>query len=225
MTLSFYLIQTHQQGRDNRDKTIDDLKGHLKDSFIKNDRKWMVLFPEGGFLHKRRAVSQRYIEKMNLPPLEYVTLPRVGALQAIFEVMVAPNRPSSEERRVSFDKMENGDLPPNTSILLSNNFSSAKFHQAADLQEENPLLSNNDVVVTTKSNHEIDNSNSTSPNMKMSEVVQNDLLEYILDITIAYPDRKPVDLPNIVHGWRDPCKIHMLYRLYKVSEVCIFYLL
>lgn len=185
----------------------------------------MVLFPEGGFLHKRRSVSQRYIEKMNMPPLEYVTLPRIGALRAIFDVMVSPNSPTNEDRRVSCDKMENGDLPPNTSILLSNNFSSTNFHQATRLQEENPLLSSNEVVVTTNSNHEIDNSNSTSPSMMRSEVVPNNLLEYILDITIAYPDRKPVDLPNIVHGWRDPCKTHMLYRLYKVSEVCTFFLL
>lgn len=197
------------------------MRQHLIDSFIKNDRKWMVLFPEGGFLHKRRSVSQRYIEKMNMPPLEYVTLPRIGAFRAIFDVMVAPSSPTNEERRVSCDKMENGDLPPNTSILLSNNFSSTNFHQATSVQEENPLLSSN-VVVTTNSNHEIDNSNSTSPSVKRGEVVNSNLLEYILDITIAYPDRKPVDLPNIVHGWRDPCKTHMLYRLYKVSEVCIF---
>lgn len=167
-------------------------------------------------------MSQRYIEKMNLPPLEYVTLPRIGALRAIFDVMVSPSSPTNEDRRVSCDKMENGDLPPNTSILLSNNFSSTNFHQATRLQEENPLLPSNEVVVTTNSNHEIDNSNSTSPSMMRGEVVHNNLLEYILDITIAYPDRKPVDLPNIVHGWRDPCKTHMLYRLYKVSEVCFF---
>lgn len=167
---------------------------------------------------------------MNLPPLEYVTLPRVGALKAIFDVMVSQNSPSNEERLVSCDKMENGDLPPVTSVtLLTNNFSPTNFHQggSAGTNDQNPLLSpssnNSDLLVTTtNSNHQIDsnlNSNSTSPtNLRTS-----DLLEYILDITIAYPDRKPVDLPNIVHGWREPCKTHMLYRLYKVSEVCILY--
>lgn len=43
----------------------------------------MVLFPEGGFLRKRRAVSQRYAEKNNLPILNNVSLPRVGALKTI----------------------------------------------------------------------------------------------------------------------------------------------
>uniref|UniRef100_T1GJG4 Phospholipid/glycerol acyltransferase domain-containing protein n=1 Tax=Megaselia scalaris TaxID=36166 RepID=T1GJG4_MEGSC len=133
----------------------------------------MVLFPEGGFLHKRRSVSQRYIEKMNLPPLEYVTLPRVGALKAIFDVMVSQNSPSNEER----------------------------LGGSAGTNDQNPLLSpssnNSDLLVTTtNSNHQIDsnlNSNSTSPTNSRT----SDLLEYILDITIAYPDRKPVDLPNI----------------------------
>lgn len=47
----------------------------------------MVLFPEGGFLRKRLEVSQRYATKNNLPILENVTLPRIGALKAIMEVL------------------------------------------------------------------------------------------------------------------------------------------
>lgn len=45
----------------------------------------MVLFPEGGFLCKRRETSQKYAKKNNLPILENVTLPRVGAMRTIFE--------------------------------------------------------------------------------------------------------------------------------------------
>lgn len=51
----------------------------------------MVLFPEGGFLRKRLEVSQRYAEKNNLPVLKNVTLPRVGALKAITEVLPPRN--------------------------------------------------------------------------------------------------------------------------------------
>lgn len=47
----------------------------------------MVLFPEGGFLRKRKAVSQKYAQKNNLPLLNYVSLPRVGALQAIMNTV------------------------------------------------------------------------------------------------------------------------------------------
>lgn len=49
----------------------------------------------------------------------------------------------------------------------------------------------------------------------------NDCLEYILDITIGYPNGKPLDLPNIVHGLRNPCQTYLFYRLYRSSEVSI----
>lgn len=45
------------------------------------------------------------------------------------------------------------------------------------------------------------------------------LLEYILDITIAYLEGKPLDLSDIVHGMRSSCKTYMLYRLYKIKEI------
>lgn len=45
-------------------------------------------------------------------------------------------------------------------------------------------------------------------------------LDYVLDITIAYPDNgEPLDLPTIVSGTRPPCKTNFLYRLYHSSEV------
>lgn len=47
----------------------------------------MVLFPEGGFLRKRKEVSQQYALKKNLPLMNHVSLPRVGALKAIFSVL------------------------------------------------------------------------------------------------------------------------------------------
>lgn len=53
----------------------------------------MVLFPEGGFLRKRREVSQRYAQKNNLPELKNVTLPRIGALKTIFEVLPVRDAP------------------------------------------------------------------------------------------------------------------------------------
>lgn len=44
-------------------------------------------------------------------------------------------------------------------------------------------------------------------------------LDYILDITIAYPNGEPLDLPTIVTGNRDPFQTHFLYRLYPTSQV------
>lgn len=72
----------------------------------------MVLFPEGGFLHKRLEVSQKYAAKMNFPFLKNVTLPRVGALKAIMEVIpphtVMGNNNATAKQRTP----ENGTLRP-----------------------------------------------------------------------------------------------------------------
>ncbi|XP_039273805.2 acyl-CoA:lysophosphatidylglycerol acyltransferase 1-like [Styela clava] len=62
-------------------------KKHLVDVYCKRDRKWMILFPEGGFLHKRREGSWRFSKRNNLPLLNNVTIPRVGAFQAIVDVL------------------------------------------------------------------------------------------------------------------------------------------
>lgn len=57
------------------------------ESYVPLNRKWIVLFPEGGFLRKRKAVSQKYAQKNGLPLLENVSLPRVGALNAIMDTI------------------------------------------------------------------------------------------------------------------------------------------
>jgi hypothetical protein len=47
------------QGKDCREEAILLLKEHLRDSYIPRGRKLLVLFPEGGFLRKRRETSRR----------------------------------------------------------------------------------------------------------------------------------------------------------------------
>lgn len=76
-----------RSGKSTRDTELDRLRKHMQEVYIGRKRQWIVLFPEGGFLRKRKEVSQRYARKNNLPHLEYVTLPRVGALQTILEVL------------------------------------------------------------------------------------------------------------------------------------------
>jgi lysophosphatidylglycerol acyltransferase 1 len=81
------LLHIKLQGRKRREESLKQLEKHLLESYIPLDRKWLVLFPEGGFLCKRRESSQKYAKKNNLPILENVTLPRVGAMQTIFDVL------------------------------------------------------------------------------------------------------------------------------------------
>lgn len=47
------------------------------------------MFPEGGFLRKRRETSQAFAKKNNLPFLTHVTLPRIGATSIILSALVA----------------------------------------------------------------------------------------------------------------------------------------
>lgn len=84
---------------------------HLRDTFLPLERRWMVLFPEGGFLHKRLEVSQKYAAKNNLPMLKNVTLPRVGALKAIMEVLPAQSSMGNNNATAKRTP-ENGTLRP-----------------------------------------------------------------------------------------------------------------
>ncbi|KAK9511902.1 hypothetical protein O3M35_000464 [Rhynocoris fuscipes] len=135
-------------GKDAREEAVALLKDHLYKSYLPLHRKFMVLFPEGGFLRKRRETSRRYALKNNLPLLNNVSLPRMGAMHGIVEVMCPnPKAPSSER-----------------------------------IPDQNQL-------------------------------------RWVLDITIAYPDGKPLDLGTIVAGTRKPCQTFMFYRLYPSTEL------
>lgn len=103
------------QGRKTRDATIENLKVHLRDTFIPLERRWMVLFPEGGFLRKRLEVSQKYAAKNNLPMLKNVTLPRIGALKAIMEIIpphTAATAAIGNNNATAKRTPENGTLRP-----------------------------------------------------------------------------------------------------------------
>lgn len=52
-----------------------------------------------------------------------------------------------------------------------------------------------------------------------AEISAKKTLKYVLDITIAYSEGEPLSLPNIVTGLRKSCQTHLLYRLFRCSEV------
>jgi len=131
-----------RSGKAGRELTLVELKDHLVDVFLKKQRQYLVLFPEGGFLRKRKAVSHEFAKKKDLPLLEHVTLPRTGALDVVMKVL----GPDSQ------------------------------------LEEANKI-------------------------------------ERIVDMTIAYPEGKPLDLQSIILGWRPPCNTHVHYRSWDVKEL------
>ncbi|KAL1484454.1 hypothetical protein MTO96_032574 [Rhipicephalus appendiculatus] len=79
------------QGKDTRNTQLQRLRDHIAEVYLRRGLKWIVLFPEGGFLHKRRATSQRYARANGYPILEHVTLPRVGAMKTVLETLSSEN--------------------------------------------------------------------------------------------------------------------------------------
>ncbi|TRY71726.1 hypothetical protein TCAL_00288, partial [Tigriopus californicus] len=77
-------------GKAHRDRSLVELKSHLTEAFVQQDRRYLVLFPEGGFLRKRKQVSQAFAKKNDLPHLNHCTLPRTGALEVVLDVL-GPN--------------------------------------------------------------------------------------------------------------------------------------
>lgn len=140
-------------GRAARDEAVNLLKIHIQKSYIPLKRRLMVLFPEGGFLRNRREASKRYALKNNLPVTTNVSLPRMGAMLGIMDILCPEE--DTTDRSTLFSKT----------------------------------------------------------------IPECDELRWVLDITIAYPEGKPLDLPTIITGSRPPCQTFMFYRLYPSSQL------
>ncbi|XP_076443077.1 acyl-CoA:lysophosphatidylglycerol acyltransferase 1-like [Babylonia areolata] len=94
-----------KQGKETRDQQFVMLKQHLLDCYLPQGRKWIVLFPEGGFLRNRMEVSQRYARKNGYPLLHNVSLPRVGAMKTILDTVGASSHDNSKDS----DTVTNGN--------------------------------------------------------------------------------------------------------------------
>lgn len=72
----------------------------------------------------------------------------------------------------------------------------------------------------------IDDDENLKEKMGEAEISSKKTLKYVVDITVAYADRKALDLGDIVMGTRRSCQTNLLYRVYRCSEVrkSIFYL-
>ncbi|KAG8181380.1 hypothetical protein JTE90_025927 [Oedothorax gibbosus] len=84
MTHGDYFIT---QGKNARDYQMKKLRDHLISAYMGRNRRWIILFPEGGFLSKRLETSVKYATKNNFPVLEHCTLPRIGAMEVILNTL------------------------------------------------------------------------------------------------------------------------------------------
>jgi lysophosphatidylglycerol acyltransferase 1 len=86
------LFLRQKLGPNERERTLQKIDSHLINKFIRKDRRWCVLFPEGGFLRKRRATSHRFAAKNGYPLLNRVTIPRVNGLERIINTVHANSK-------------------------------------------------------------------------------------------------------------------------------------
>nr|XP_006116453.1 acyl-CoA:lysophosphatidylglycerol acyltransferase 1 isoform X3 [Pelodiscus sinensis] len=116
-------LQDKGTGKAHRDQQLVLLKEHLDKHYRSRDRKWIVLFPEGGFLRKRRETSQAFAKKNNLPFLTHITLPRLGATQVILKSLVAQQEngtPAGGDAMVSESKSKGLQWVIDTTIAYPN---------------------------------------------------------------------------------------------------------
>ena len=143
-----------QEGKERKALTLEKLKHHLQLCFVTKKRQYLILFPEGGFLRKRKLSSQNFAQKNDLPVLENCTLPRMGAVNSVIQAL---------------------NIDPRT--------------DRNKLFQENP---------------------AQKSCFRLNKVV---------DVTIAYPDGKPLSLVDISFGMKSVSKIHVHYKVYDIYQV------
>lgn len=79
------------QGKARREQSLTELTVHLSNVYMPCKRTWILLFPEGGFLRKRREISRKFALQNSLPILHHTTIPRVGAVQNVVAT-IGPQR-------------------------------------------------------------------------------------------------------------------------------------
>jgi len=95
-----------KQGRNTRHMQGPLLTEHMKRVFWNRERRWCMVFPEGGFLYKRLEASQKYAKENGYAVLKHVTLPRVGAMKALLDVA----NPFQRSDSIEGQKSENGPV-------------------------------------------------------------------------------------------------------------------
>jgi len=144
------------QGRDERHLQAEMIQEQLRHFDRLRDPRWCILFPEGGFLYKRKQRNMDFAKKNGYPVLENVLLPRLGAVQAL--VQAESDGPSGS------DIVQNGDAfhPPTRSFYRR-----------------------------------------------------------IIDITIAYPDGKPVTLLKLLLAISPLSHIALHFRVKNLDHSCV----
>ncbi|VDN17979.1 unnamed protein product [Gongylonema pulchrum] len=193
-----------RQGKATREKELLRLKDHLRKVFWDRDRRWIILFPEGGFYYKRIESSQKYGIEHGFPHLEHVTLPRYGAVKAIMEE-VGPKK----------------DYEHVDGLVMSESGSKLqKIRDTVGAIREKKYIKVCCCCWLIVSPPQL-NSSSLSVNNTLSSLFleMRPPVKYVLDVTIAYPHKMPLSLLTLSFGTREPCDIAVYYKIYDANDV------
>lgn len=150
--------------------------------------------------------------------LHHVTLPRNGAMKTIIDVLgpgqdedpAASTTPPHSMKDIN--KVINGEADE---FYIDNEYTNQQSPPSTPLRNAYNANNHNN----NKSVRIIGDDENLKEKLSEAEISAKKTIKYVLDITIAYPDGEPLDLPNIVTGLRRACQTHLLYRLYRCSEV------
>lgn len=170
----------------------------------------------------------RYARKNNLPTLQYVTIPRIGAMKTIIDELGSSGfeLPQSQKRLSSVTDCTINNDELFIDIELSNQLvPQPLIHQKnvysmniQNIQNSTNMYGLNEKIQNPRVIEENGNLKDKAGEFGISTQKS---LKYILDVTIAYDKKKPLSFLQIVTGIRKPHKTYLLYRLYKSSEVNI----
>lgn len=153
-----------------------------------------------------------------MPLLKHVTLPRIGAMKTIIDVL-GPGQDEDPATTTTppqsmkdINKVINGD---SDEFYIDNEYSNQQTPPSTPLRNAYNANNHNNKALPRI----IGDDENLKEKIGEAEISARKTIKYVLDITVGYPDGEPLDLPNIVTGMRRSCQTHLLYRLYRCSEV------
>ena len=188
--------------RDNAEKALLELRHHLSNSFLRRNRQCLVLFPEGGFLSKKKVSSYRYAEKNKLPILHHCVYPRIGALEVILDELVEHN---NDTKRIK--ELKHIYKVPDDKIN----------EKEAIKKEFHPLTKNvpfEDISNITRGSGHL---NLTLSHQQLTQ--NRKKLTKVIDVTLGYPNGKALSFFDIMLGLRKGCSTLVYYRVFNVNEI------
>ena len=118
---------------------------------------------------------------------------------------------------VTISKTNNsGILDTYSNELLATDCNKWKSHSGDSDFTEKVVVDSRDVV---SNNNQVKWNAERYFSRGESVIKYSPTLNKVVDVTIAYPDGKPLDIFDILSAWRPPCTIHVHYKIFDIAQV------